>query len=188
MGARRLDGQPLGCSGAVIDPEFVTGAEFASCIQLRPASEPPPRPWENASQHTSRTWIQIEDGALVEGEIDDGESWPVLRSPKGEWLLFVSEVAAGLRARKFMARLARQDPEEFIHLVGGPEVLAQWALGRPAGPGTVKVTSLEAFLDLWRTDFACLYEIEGTGHPIEDYPVDLEELLGFRPGVAYRRS
>ena len=83
--------------------------------------------------------------------------------------------------------LARHDPEEFARLVGGQEVLARWVLGRRAGPGTVKVRSLKAYLDLFLNDFACFYEIDGRAYPIEDYPLELEELIGFRPGVAYRR-
>ena len=111
----------------------------------------------------------------------------MLCSAEGEWLLFASEKAAGQRARKFMAELARHDAEEFARLVGGQEVLASWALGRRAGPGTAKVRSLKAYLDLWLSDFSSLYEIEGSAYPIGNYPIELEELLGFKPGVAYRR-
>lgn len=132
-------------------------------------------------------WIQIEPDRLIQGEIDECEFGPVLRAGESEWLLFRTEKAAGRHARRFMAALARHDSKEFARLVGGPKVLARWTLGRPAGPGTAKVCSLKAYLDLWLTDFAALYDVDPEAYPIEDYPIELEDALGFRPGVAYRR-
>lgn len=125
---------------------------------------------------------------MIQGEIDDDDEFcPLLRAGDSEWLLFRSAEAAGRRARRFMAELARHDSTEFARLIGGPEVLARWALGRPAGPGTAKVRSLKAYLDLWLIDFASFYAVDRKTYPIEDYPIELEKILGFKPGVAYRR-
>lgn len=179
----QLDGEPTCSDGAGRDLEHgagVTGPAFGverSC-EARPEHAPAPTP---------ATWIQIEANTIIQGELENGELCSVLRSADDEWLLFESERAAGRRARRFMAQLARRDSREFARLVGGQEVLARWGLRRKAGPGTVKVSSLKAYLDLWLTDFASFYDIDGRSHPIEDYPIELEELLGFRPGVAYRR-
>ena len=60
--------------------------------------------------------------------------------------------------------------------------------GQASRPGYSKVRSLRAYLDLWLTDFAALYDVESQAYPIEDYPLELEELVGFKPGVAYRRE
>jgi len=49
--------------------------------------------------------------------------------------------------RDYWEDMAKNDVEEFAHLVG-TDVLVSWALGRPAGPGAVKVHSLEEWLDL----------------------------------------
>lgn len=132
-------------------------------------------------------WIELAGDRFIQGEIEEGDFGPLLRGRENEWLLFRSEAAAGRRARKFMAELARRDTREFARLIGGKKVLVRWSLGRPAGPGTVKVCSLKAYLDLWLTDFAALYDVEPEGHLIEDYPIEIEDDLGFRPGVAYRR-
>ena len=142
---------------------------------------------QGVAPQTSLAWIQIEGDRLIEGEIDDDEFGPVLRAGESEWLLFRSEKDVGRRARRFMADLARHDPEEFARLMGGEEVLARWTLGRPAGPGTAKVRSLKAYLDLWLTDFAALFDVDPQPYPIKDYPIELEGVLGFKPGVAYRR-
>ena len=111
----------------------------------------------------------------------------MLRGADSEWLLFESQKSAGLRARRFMARLAKSDPEGFAELIGGLEVLTEWEVRIPSGPGTAQVTSRKRYFDLFLTDFSSLYSVDGAGHAIEDYPIDLEALLGFRPGIAYRR-
>lgn len=177
---RRSAREPGGDSGSSAD---VAGAKRRlSRSYLRSPAE------EGASHRASPTWIQIEEGRLIEGEIEDGELGPVLLANDGEWMLFESEEAAGVRARRFMADLSRQDPEEFANLVGGSEVLLGWTTGIPAGPGTEKVTSLRKYLDLWLTDFASLYDINGAGSLIKACSASLRKRLGFHPGIAYRRN
>jgi len=173
----RVNRRPYGEHGADGDSSQET-AEIARGIALTEKAAP---------QQASPDWIQIERHRLIQGEIGVDEFCPVLLADEREWLLFESEIVAGLRARGFMAQLARHEPEEFTYLVGGEEVLAAWAEGIPAGPGTTKVTSLDKYLDLWLTDFTSLYDVECAGHAIEAYPAELEELLGFRPRIAYRR-
>jgi len=66
----------------------------------------------------------------------------------GEWYIFGTQEAAGQAARDYWRELAENDPEEFRCIVGD-ESLVKWALGQYAGPGSTKVNSLEAWLDLW---------------------------------------
>ena len=81
--------------------------------------------------------------------------------------------------RDYWKDFIESDPDEAVHMLGA-ENLIQWALGRPAGPGTSKVRSLEEWLDLYRDapdeHFEEMHEINAVSE-------DLEEFLGFKPTV-----
>jgi hypothetical protein len=96
--------------------------------------------------------------------------------------VFKSEEQAGEYAREYWRDLIECDPGEAIAILGA-ENLVQWALGRPAGPGTTKVRSLKEWLDLYR---------DAPSEHFEEGPFDIEaigenivEILGFRPTIAY---
>ena len=85
----------------------------------------------------------------IDGEFVDARVRGDNRIVEGrrEWMVFASREEAGREARGYWADMAENDPTEFRHMVGD-ESLVQWALGRPAGPGTTRVRSLDAWLDL----------------------------------------
>jgi len=85
------------------------------------------------------------DGEFVDARVDGGY---VVSEGRREWSVFASREDAGKEARGYWADMADNDPTEFRHMVGD-ESLVQWALGRYAGPGSTRVRSLDAWLDLW---------------------------------------
>jgi hypothetical protein len=96
--------------------------------------------------------------------------------------VFKSEEEAGEYAREYWREQIEDDADEAVHLLGA-ENLIQWALGKPAGPGSRKVNSLEEWLDLYKED---------PSEHFEDGPFEIEaigeniiEKLGFRPAIAY---
>jgi hypothetical protein len=70
--------------------------------------------------------------------------------------------------------------------VGGEETLARWGLHLPAGPGTLKVASLQEYLDLWSEDCAQFFSPDGEEREITFCSVQLVSALGFFPRVAYK--
>ena len=96
--------------------------------------------------------------------------------------LFKDKEEAGKYARDYWKDFIDDDNETAGEMLGVSTLIA-WALGKPAGPGTSKVRSLEEWLDLYldRPDEHFElgpYEIEAIGE-------NLVEKLGFRPTVAY---
>ena len=95
---------------------------------------------------------------------------------------------AGDASRRYWKDMIEHNPEEFVCIVGA-NTLIKWAIGKPASPGSIKVTSLAEWLDVV------------ANHPQEDWAgYDSEECLvsdssdslckalGFVPGVAYRHN
>ena len=93
--------------------------------------------------------------------------------------LFESWEEAGQHVRDYWKDLIEGDSEEAVQLLGA-ENLIQWALGRMAGPGTTKVSSLEEWLDL---HLEAPDEHFEEMHDISAVSEDLEEFLGFKPTV-----
>lgn len=62
--------------------------------------------------------------------------------------VFEERQAAGKAARDYWRWMADNDQSEFACLVGEATLVA-WALGKSAGPGGTKVSSLGEWLDLW---------------------------------------
>jgi len=93
--------------------------------------------------------------------------------------LFETWEEAGQHVRDYWKDFIESDPDEAVHMLGA-ENLIQWALGRPAGPGTSKVRSLEEWLDLHRDAPGEHFE---EMHEINAVSEDLEEFLGFKPTV-----
>lgn len=131
----------------------------------------------------------------------DGETHNVLRvRPLGwegiveidteeglEFILAPSAAVAGKAARARWAEMAENDHKEFTCMVG-EATLVQWALGRPAGPGSRKVNNLNEWLDLWLDTPAEEWaSYDGQEHEVESVELlDLE--LGWMPAVAYRHN
>ncbi len=102
-----------------------------------------------------------------------------------EWIVAIDAEAAGKLVRARWTDMAEHDTDELRAIIGD-KVLALWALGKSAGPGEVRVTSWDEWLDL----------IEGVPHEeLASYDGDeLEAIadedavaeLGFAPTVAYR--
>jgi hypothetical protein len=103
-----------------------------------------------------------------------------------EWTVFKDSDDAGQDAREYWANMARNDPAEFALMVG-ESTLVSWGLGQPAGPGSYKVRSLSAWLDLWLDtpeDHHARYD--GEERTVDHIGEDLCEEVGFTPTVAYR--
>lgn len=84
--------------------------------------------------------------------------------------------------------MVKNDPREFEALVGA-ETLVKWAMGESAGPGSAKVKSLKAWLDLhlntpeeeWGT-------YDGNELDVTACSSTLRKAIGFTPKVAYRHN
>ena len=96
--------------------------------------------------------------------------------------VFKDEEEAGKHAREYWRELVEDDPDEAVAILGA-ENLIQWALGRSAGPGSTKVTSLNEWLDLYKDDPSEHFEMGP--YEIEAIGENIVEKLGFRPTVAY---
>lgn len=73
---------------------------------------------------------------------------PMIDVGSSEFYIAKNDTQAGEQARAYYADMADNDKEEFACLVGESNLIA-WALGKSAGPGSVKVNSLSAWLDLF---------------------------------------
>ena len=92
-------------------------------------------------------WIDGERHEIVD-IFNGGPLLLAVLDDRSEWYLAESSESAGEAAREYWQDLADNDSAEFACLVG-EQTLVEWALGRYAGPGYTKVSSLEEWLDLW---------------------------------------
>src|SRR5690606_9846671 len=92
-------------------------------------------------------WVEI-DGERLEVDKVYSHGRNEIRRSGHDYVLFESSEEAGKAAREYWEEMAERDEEEFASLVG-QETLVRWALGKAAGPGSSKVSSLEDWLDLW---------------------------------------
>ena len=97
--------------------------------------------------------------------------------------LFEGDDAAGDYCVENQRTLIEDDPEGAIDLIGA-ETLIQWALGNLAGPGSIKVNSLDEWLELFR-DLPLEGPFEEGPHQIVAVSPEIEEHLGFAPTIAY---
>lgn len=96
-----------------------------------------------------------------------------------EWHLFASSEKAGKEARACWLDMAERDPAEFRTMVGD-ETLIAWALGRYAGPGHTRVSSLTEWLDLWLdTPEEHFASYDGTEASVEAPTADERERMNF---------
>lgn len=132
--------------------------------------------------------IKIDGEMYTVKEVYNHATLPLVEMETGEeFYLAESSEEAGKAARKYWEDLAQDDPREFACIVG-EESLVAWGLGEYGGPGLMKVTSLEDWLDLWldtpEEHFASYdsleREVERCGK--------LAEELDFVPKVAYRHN
>ena len=118
----------------------------------------------------------------------NAKNYPVIEVP-GKWggdevYLFQSREEAGEWARQTWEDRINDDAEEAIHMLGA-ETLIRWALGKPAGPGSTQVRSLNEWLDLW---LDTPEEEFGEEFEVVQVAEDLVERLGFLPRVAFKRD
>lgn len=129
----------------------------------------------------------------------DGETFEVYDVMKGGYLplveadgqtFYVAEDldSAGSAAAQRWRDMAENDPTEFRAMMGD-EVLVNWALGKPAGPGSAKVTSLEEWLEVVseapEEEFA---SYDGYAREVEDVGEIAERKIGFSPDWAFRHN
>ena len=107
--------------------------------------------------------------------------------PDGREAWFFKEHSViGKMIRNYWEEMIESDPEEFTNVVGIKN-LASWALGRPAGPGYIQVSSLQEWLDLFLDlpeEEMCDHFREGEIVEVKFSPPDVVESLGFVPTVA----
>ena len=109
----------------------------------------------------------------------DGARWPE------DIVLFKSREDAGQYVRDYWEDYIDSESSDEVVAILGAENLISWALGRLAGPGSVKVRSLQEWLDLYldvpEEHFEEEYSVEAIGE-------NLVEILGFKPVVAFSRG
>lgn len=105
-----------------------------------------------------------------------------------EFVVARSSEQAGKAARKRWADMAQNDKSQFRAMVGD-EALMAWAMGEYGGPGSTKVKSLKAWLDLHlnvpEEEWA---SYDGNERTVERVSPELRKALGFTPKVAYRHN
>tara|TARA_Y100001951_G_C11209725_1_gene222239 strand:- start:36 stop:470 length:435 start_codon:yes stop_codon:yes gene_type:complete len=124
---------------------------------------------------------------VSEDGVGSNEIGGTIEVPRGKYTtdiyLFKDEEEAGQFARDYWADYIDHESSEDIVCMMGAETLVSWALGKLAGPGSVKVRNLEEWLDLY---------LEAPDEHFESGPFEIEaigenivEKLGFKPTVAY---
>ena len=124
---------------------------------------------------------------VSEDGVGSHEIGGTIEVPRGKYTtdiyLFKDEEEAGQFARDYWADYIDHESSEDIVCMMGAETLVSWALGKLAGPGSVKVRNLEEWLDLY---------LEAPDEHFELGPFEIEaigenivEKLGFKPTVAY---
>ena len=103
--------------------------------------------------------VQIDDELIEIDKVHDYGYLPMLSLGQNlDYYIAKSQEDAGIKARKYWKEMADDDPGEFTYIVGESTLIA-WALGKSAGPGYTKVTSLEEWLDLF---LGCPEEVWGS--------------------------
>ena len=110
-----------------------------------------------------------------------------LRDELGNWTselyVFKNEEDAGQCARDYWEDyIDSYSSEEIVELLGADTLIA-WALGREAGPGSSKVKNLNEWLDLYLD--APEEHFDSGPYQIELVAENIEEIIGFKPTVAY---
>ena len=124
---------------------------------------------------------------VSEEDVGSNEIGGTIEVPRGKYTtdlyLFKDEEEAGQFARDYWEDYIDHESSEDIVCMMGAETLVSWALGKLAGPGSVKVRNLEEWLDLY---------LEAPDEHFELGPFEIEaigenivEKLGFKPTVAY---
>ena len=117
---------------------------------------------------------------------DNGGATIVVQCDTSSWpkdvMLFETREDAGQYVRQYWEDYIECESSEEVIAILGAETLISWALGRSAGPGSVKVNSLKEWLDLHvdvpEEHFEEEYQVEAIGE-------NLVEILGFKPEVAF---
>ena len=124
---------------------------------------------------------------VSEEDVRSNEVGGTVEVPRGahttEIYLFKDEKEAGQFARDYWEEyIDHESPEDIVCMMGA-ETLVSWALGKLAGPGSVKVRNLEEWLDLY---------LEAPDEHFELGPFEIEaigenivEKLGFKPEAAF---
>ena len=110
-----------------------------------------------------------------------------LKDEAGNWaaelFLFKNEEDAGQCARDYGDDYIDGETSEEIVAILGADTLIAWALGREAGPGSSKVKNLNEWLDLYLD--APEEHFDSGPYQIELVAENIEEIIGFKPTVAY---
>ena len=114
------------------------------------------------------------------------EKLPRIACGREEYFLAESAEKAGEAARELWHDMYLHDIENFKCLVG-EDVVEAWACGELAGPGKIKVRSVDAWLAVVATypaeEFA---DYDGISRIFRTDSVALSRMLGFSSGFAYR--
>lgn len=85
-----------------------------------------------------------------EYEVNDVNDWDYIQieTDDGDFAIFKSNEDAGEKAREYWQDMVENDKDEFVAIVG-TDALVSWALGQNYAVGSVGVSSLDEWLDLW---------------------------------------
>ena len=117
----------------------------------------------------------------------DNHAVIALKDEAGNWTselyVFKNEEDAGQCARDYWEDYIDGETSEEIVAILGADTLIAWALGREAGPGSSKVKNLNEWLDLYLD--APEEHFDSGPYQIELVAENIEEIIGFKPTVAY---
>ena len=105
-----------------------------------------------------------------------------------DFIVCLDHESAGALARARWDDMVANDPAEFAAIVGA-DTLAAWCLGQYAGPGSVQVKSLEAWLELVAdhpNEELASYDHEE--REVDSVSPSVVEDLGMVPTLAYRTN
>ena len=134
---------------------------------------------------------------VIDNEIVEVENITTIGIGKGalldcgnqQYYIFPNKDEAGIAAREYYENMAKNDPEEFMCIVG-KKALVSWCLNQPYAVGSTSTKSLDEWLDLWLDtpeDHFSTYD----GETIDIYiNNNLKNELGFgtKTCVAYRSN
>lgn len=131
--------------------------------------------------------VRINGSVIEVSSTNDYGYLPMVDLDGIDYYVAESKEQAGEKAREYWADMAENDQQEFACIVGDATLIA-WGIGKKAGLGSTKVSSLKEWLDLWlNTPEEQWASYDGKASKIE-INCNLAEELGFDPNVAGKEN
>lgn len=91
--------------------------------------------------------IEVDGEAYPVSSIHNHGDLPIVDLGFAEYMVAPDRKTAGEAAKNYWRTMAEDDPSEFTAIVG-EDTLTSWSLGKTAGPGSVKVSSFNEWLEV----------------------------------------